>query len=775
MVSKSGDVVRCSYSGLFSSKRGQVTVFIIIGIVILFTFAGIMYFNQTFTKESILASADPIISDLPQTFQPIATYTEGCLNQIGKKGLLILGEQGGYIYPDLIGKYSAVNPTDSDGINLEPLKVPYWHYNVNDNPALDFHFSSLKPDLYYSDDEEMSIEAQLSRYVKENLKECLDDYAPFSSQGINVEFVSAEVNIKATVGEETVNFLLNMPLKLAKGEAEQDVEEFYVKIPIRLKHYYEVASEIAAAETDYNYLERQGLDLIATYSGMEFDNLPPTEEMTFDAIPGVFWSEQDVEGKFKGMLVSNIPMLRYFGSENFYRYEYEPDPSKVVDLRNLFQKNYDNMIIPLDTAQGLNINFDYFAWPIYFDLNDKGGRIEPSSNTLNFFKLNFYMNHYYVTYDASYPVLVTLSDDSALMGEGYNFVFALESNIRNNQIVEEDDILYPPIASSEQSMACDEDKKGTGIIKSVVVDSYSRDPLSFVQLGFSIPESADCILGQTDGNGEFSEEYPAVYGGVSVYTKEDYLTNFYPIDTYTLKDQPGIIGYAVAGLDTPVVEMHKYKTINITVKKKSLDKCINGNCYSQGLFSDFTDEDFITSYKPQGLNSVHSWVFTDAVKSLSSTESVTITLNRIKDINPNVVNDEFFASASVIGDNVAEMELVPGIYEVSILGMDDEDLVFPKEERCTTVLGSKSCNTFDEIVMNQALTGMVQWDEEDKYFILTPEQLYGSNEITFYLLNFNLYSVPIKEHVRVVEDVQVMGGLGNYSRILRDDLEPSYN
>ena len=77
--------------------------------------------------------------------------------------------------------------------------------------------------------------------------------------------------------------------------------------------------------------------------------------------------------------------------------------------------------------------------------------------------------------------------------------------------------------------------------------------------------------------------------------------------------------------------------------------------------------------------------------------------------------------------------------------------------------------------MDQALTGMVQWDEETKYLVITPEQLYGSNQITFYVLDFNLYSVPIKEHLRVVEDIQVMGGLGNYSKVLREDLEPNYS
>ena len=117
----------------FKGKSAQITVFIIIGIVILFTFAGIMYFTKTITKKDILTAAEPSLADVPTAFKPLSTYTESCINSVAKKGLLVLGEQGGYIYPDTVGKYSVINPTDADGINLEPLKVPYWHYNIETN------------------------------------------------------------------------------------------------------------------------------------------------------------------------------------------------------------------------------------------------------------------------------------------------------------------------------------------------------------------------------------------------------------------------------------------------------------------------------------------------------------------------------------------------------------------------------------------------------------------------------------------------------------------
>ena len=57
---------------------------------------------------------------------------------------------------------------------------------------------------------------------------------------------------------------------------------------------------------------------------------------------------------------------------------------------------------------------------------------------------------------------------------------------------------------------------------------------------------------------------------------------------------------------------------------------------------------------------------------------------------------------------------------------------------------------------------------------ITPEQLYGSEELTVYVLTFNPYAVPEQAHLRVIEDLQVMGQLGNFSQILRDELEPTF-
>ena len=39
----------------------------------------------------------------------------------------------------------------------------------------------------------------------------------------------------------------------------------------------------------------------------------------------------------RGLLTSNIPLLRYLQSTNFYRYQYPPETEAAVSLHELYQ------------------------------------------------------------------------------------------------------------------------------------------------------------------------------------------------------------------------------------------------------------------------------------------------------------------------------------------------------------------------------------------------------------------------------------------------------
>lgn len=753
------------------NRKGQVTIFIIVGIIILAAAAAIFFISSSTVRERLTTEGEPVIAQVPVEFAPLKDFTDNCLLDVSKRGLLILGEQGGYIYPELVGQYSAGNPTDADGIDLEPLKVPYWHYNKEPNAGNKISFASLQPKLYASEDKEMSIEAQLGRFVNEKLEGCLQGYQPFKEQGYAVEVLSLP-SATARVTDNFVQFSLQLDVDASRGNAQHSFEEFFVKVPLKLKEYYEVAERIVKAEQNYSFLERQGMDLIQIFSGVDAEKLPPTSAVTFEFVPTVSWNSVNVKQDIQNILSSYVSMLRFLGSSNFYRYEYP-----TSDLTGLYQRSYDNMILPLEEADELEISFDYFGWPLYFDVNSKGETVQPQSLAIDFSLLHFGTQRYYTVYDVSYPVLVSLRDSRAFDGSGFTFAFALESNLRNNAPAESQEILPTTAVALAGTMVCDKDKYDSELVKTIVVDSSTGKPLETVQIGFSIPEQGDCALGLTDDRGVFESKYPAVYGGVVSIIKEDYLTNFYPIDTYKFKDQSGIIGYAMKGYSEKVFPLHKFKPLSISVKKKNLEKCVGAVCYFSSSLFEGSGEG-VYSYTPKLLDSKHRWIFTDVVRPLKSSEQAIVTLNRVSDVYPDIFNDEFSASVTITGDTTQNIELVPGIYKVSAQLILKEEVVIPKEERCGGgFIGiGEDCFTINENRMPSFPSGQLEWNDKPTYLVITPEQLYGSSSLELYLPAINIKKVPPKEHIRVVEDLQVMGELGKISRLpmVREALEPAF-
>ncbi len=804
MVLKSGGVSSNSSRGNHLNKKGQVTIFIIIGIIILFTFAGIMYFTKTVTKQDILIAAEPSLSEVPSAFKPINTYTESCINQLGKKGLLILGEQGGYIYPDLVGKYSVSNPTNSDGINLEPLKVPYWHYNVQPNGANKITYSSLKPELFYDDDPKMSIEAQLSRYVEEKLEECLDDYSPFTSQGFEVTIVNKdakEVDVK--IGESSVGFLLEMEVKAKKGESETTIHKFYQKILLDLKHYYDTASLIAETQQEKYILERHGLELISIYSHKDPQYFPPISDVDYQLFSPYSWDEAGLKIKFKDLLVSYVPLIRFLGSSNFY-YQTFPDGNRLA------QKIIDNSVIPLMGAENLQVSFDYFAWEPYFKANSNDeGKIEPEHIFVNYGPLSFAQQRYETHYDASYPVLVTVKDEYAFNGEGYNLVFALESNIKNNRPAVSGDVIEP-YTPKISPPTCGEEHKDTELIKTIVVDSFSKEPVEMVKIGFTIPEQTECEIGITDDDGVVEEKYPAAYGGVINFANADYLTGYYPINTYGV-DEPSIVGFAAANVEGRVIELHRKKSIKVAVKKKEFKKCITPlvcDEYDALVYKDIsckkarkacffnTEQDLflgdpVIEFEADGsLTKYNDYTFIRKEKDLFDEEEAVLMLERVRGFNEGFIEEDFFTSINVRGNEIEEVDLVPGIYKVSGFLTLNREIIIPDDKRCFSydilTREEQECMDFEGQVLENYVTGNLNWGMPATFLEITPEDLYTANQITFYMPAQDILSIPEKYKVKggttvsgiIAEDMRVPGMISNVSAVIPDiraALEPIYS
>ena len=99
------------------NKRGQVTIFIIVGIVILFLFAAYLYMSQEYTVEK-LSSESKDAGDFQLNKLSLISYVEDCIEETINPAIDLLAIQGGLIYQE---EDSLILLTDDGMINYAYL------------------------------------------------------------------------------------------------------------------------------------------------------------------------------------------------------------------------------------------------------------------------------------------------------------------------------------------------------------------------------------------------------------------------------------------------------------------------------------------------------------------------------------------------------------------------------------------------------------------------------------------------------------------------------
>jgi uncharacterized membrane protein (Fun14 family) len=82
-----------------SKKRGQITIFIVIGIIVLIVFVLSLYFISTISKEKAETAAEKAAA-IPLETTAIRNYITSCLKDVSDKGAWIIAVHGGYIDPE---------------------------------------------------------------------------------------------------------------------------------------------------------------------------------------------------------------------------------------------------------------------------------------------------------------------------------------------------------------------------------------------------------------------------------------------------------------------------------------------------------------------------------------------------------------------------------------------------------------------------------------------------------------------------------------------------
>lgn len=180
-------------------KRGQITVYMIVGVVILILFGLIFYYRGIIFK-SAFEGEQVKISSVPEQFKDIQKQIEGCTDKFVLDSIYLLGLRGGYFDRDKL------KTIDYLGVN-----ITYLHYGkTNYMPSIDI------------------MEKELTNYINENLVYT----CRLINENIDINF--GKVNSIVDIKTNSIIVKITWSIKLEKDTLKSEINNINLNYPLRL-------------------------------------------------------------------------------------------------------------------------------------------------------------------------------------------------------------------------------------------------------------------------------------------------------------------------------------------------------------------------------------------------------------------------------------------------------------------------------------------------------------------------------------------------------------
>jgi len=299
-------------------KRGQITIFIIMGIVLLVVVSFLLYY------ESELSQRDKgiDISKLPSDVAPVKVFIDSCIKQVVEDGIVWVSLQGGY--------YEVMN-----GYNYSFISVPYYfHLGDNNFP------------------EKNIIEKEFSKYINDNLLKCVNNFEAFREMGY--EIITEDISSDTSLGK-TINIEINFPITIKKGESTTKIKDFYYNQDFNFDKLYNILLDFAEEhQKNPDFVPIGYLSLLAYQNDFTYDliyednktviysfNLNDLFEeekiLIFNFASKYEWKEIETKDKIKINPIE--PQSTYPGYEFGYQVTAKGENIEFTDYTDLFDIN----------------------------------------------------------------------------------------------------------------------------------------------------------------------------------------------------------------------------------------------------------------------------------------------------------------------------------------------------------------------------------------------------------------------------------------------------
>jgi hypothetical protein len=192
-------------------KRGQLTLFIVLGMILL-VLVGIMVYYRASITETVNKNILHRNVAVPREVNDIQDYVRGCVDDMSVVMLYQLGAQGGLL-----------SPSGEKGVITDQFSVAYGYYTGK----------NVLPST-------VDFKREFSSFMNLYLPNCLSlgDFGKFhvtpSKPSTSLEFLDDKVKVS-----------VDYPLTVSEGESVFNVDEPYtVEYPLRIKFLHDIANGI---------------------------------------------------------------------------------------------------------------------------------------------------------------------------------------------------------------------------------------------------------------------------------------------------------------------------------------------------------------------------------------------------------------------------------------------------------------------------------------------------------------------------------------------------
>ncbi len=405
---------------MLDSKKSQVVVFVIVGLVMLIV--AIFLFSSG--KLELFMSHDAKLKN------QISEVVKDCIYDSANDGAYLLGAQGGVIE---ISPFVSANPFMYTDFGM---KIPNWDVTRGNIPTI------------------VSMETELSNYVSENSLGCIKSNLKTLGEVLDIEFDDEEnFGVVARINKENVIVESNFLIRFNEKGSEEilTVEDYVVKLDeLRLGDLYNLAVEIYNVELATYVFEDLVIDQIRSADDYSNPNSMPTEGMIFTCGQR-YWTIEQLKKNLANLNNNNFKYLQFEGT-------YSKDAIFEMNLNdefgNAWTKQYFDKIYKVDIENKQrsfkNYNVDVFMpsteitskegyiqrYPYRtFEVTPSSGQIVKSMQVevkeLADLPIPCIQIFHHL-YDLDYDLIIKLTDYNE-DGQGYFFQFPLRVEIRNNE------------------------------------------------------------------------------------------------------------------------------------------------------------------------------------------------------------------------------------------------------------------------------------------------------------------------------------------------------